>query len=85
MPIISSHVQRSKTKSSSTTPTLEYNSNPNHCLNVKGYSNVCNIENWEKDIHVSFMCANQIFIMFNQNLEMIVCAVWSIIKVPIII
>lgn len=37
MPIISPHVQRSKTKSSSTTPILEYNSNPNHCLNVKGY------------------------------------------------
>jgi len=45
---------------------------------------VCNIENWEKDTHVSFICANQIFIMFNQKLEMIVCAMWSIIKVPII-
>jgi hypothetical protein len=47
--------------------------------------NVCNIENWEKDTHVSFMFANQFFIMFNRKLEIIVCVVWSIIKVPIII
>jgi hypothetical protein len=47
--------------------------------------NVCNIKNWEKDTQVSLMCANQIFVMFNKKLEIIVCAVWSIIKVPIII